>query len=795
MIYLQIFFLYCEEHAKMKKAKILLSMLMVPGMVKSVPIAGVDFSDESGASTIIPEDLDPGDSVTVSAGWTFPGTTGQILQGDANANAGRASAPVVKFDGPVTDGTVPLVGDPAPTDGIHQFSIQVGADPLKLTKVSFDFGKATGSANIRWMAFKTSLDDRLIYSEVGLARPAFTSVELNLSGTQYENLQNQTVDFVWYCGGQGSGDMDIDSIVIEGVVTTDVDGDNLPDAFERLIVDADPNDAILAIEDVLPADDFDGDGSSNLQEYNRETDPVDPDTDGDGLLDGVESGDGTFDNFGTDTGTDPLDPDTDDDGLLDGVETNDGSFDDLATDTGTSPLLNDTDGDLIPDGYEANNGLNPTVNDASADLDSDGASNFAEFTNGTQPGDPDTDDDGLEDGVESNSNVFASSSDTGTDPLNPDTDGDGLLDGVESNDGSFNGVMETGTNPLLVDSDGDQFRDGSEIFMHGTDPTNPGSFPATQTTVLFLEANGSGTVGADEVAVALLQDKFGLDKVTVQSASATATGDELAFDLLVISSTPDSGAIRGKFINSSVPIVNWEEAVSDNAVGEFGASSAVLAKSSTTIEMLLGDHPIAAGLPETITLFEDVIGQTNSSAMVFGDLAVVGTAVQGIGNGGSNIGGSVTGNALIIAIEAGDAVDPATGTVGGVAPARRVMMPWTDGALANLSADGLTLFSNALDWAIGNLGSPVPLQVTSLTIDDSVPGNRIATLVFQAKAGREYTVLTSTDLVDFASGNATAITTLTGAEGTMTFALNFNFLALPVSDAKRFFAIREGGGE
>ena len=76
--------------------------------------------------------------------------------------------------------------------------------------------------------------------------------------------------------------------------------------------------------------------------------------------------------------------------------------------------------------------------------------------------------------------------------------------------------------------------------MHGTDPTNSGSFPPTQTTVLFLEADGTGTVGADEVAVTFLEDKFGLDKVTVQAASAAVTGDELAYGLLVLSSTPGS---------------------------------------------------------------------------------------------------------------------------------------------------------------------------------------------------------------------------------------------------------------
>lgn len=44
-------------------------------------------------------------------------------------------------------------------------------------------------------------------------------------------------------------------------------GDGLPDAWEQQIIDADPNDAITSIADVLPGDDFDGDGITNRDEY------------------------------------------------------------------------------------------------------------------------------------------------------------------------------------------------------------------------------------------------------------------------------------------------------------------------------------------------------------------------------------------------------------------------------------------------------------------------------------------------------------------------------------------------
>jgi hypothetical protein len=65
----------------------------------------------------------------------------------------------------------------------------------------------------------------------------------------------------------------------------------------------------------VPPRDSDGDNLTDAQETSTyHTDPLDPDTDGDALWDGME-----IDNSDGNT-TDPLNPDTDADGLLDGVE-------------------------------------------------------------------------------------------------------------------------------------------------------------------------------------------------------------------------------------------------------------------------------------------------------------------------------------------------------------------------------------------------------------------------------------------------------------------------------------------
>jgi hypothetical protein len=147
-------------------------------------------------------------------------------------------------------------------------------------------------------------------------------------------------------------------------------------------------------------DDPDGDGLTDTQELEYNTDPGLADTDGDGLSDGAEVNTHK---------TAPLARDTDGDGILDGDEVAQGSDPNDATsvsgsgsDGGTTGTADDTDGD----GF----------------LDVD------ELNLGSDPNDPDTDDDGATDGNE----YFV----LATGVLNPDTDADGVLDGTEAANGT-----------------------------------------------------------------------------------------------------------------------------------------------------------------------------------------------------------------------------------------------------------------------------------------------------------------------------------------------------------------------
>ncbi|HUV10936.1 MAG TPA: TIGR03790 family protein, partial [Acidimicrobiia bacterium] len=98
-------------------------------------------------------------------------------------------------------------------------------------------------------------------------------------------------------------------------------------------------------------------------------------------------------------------PDSDSDGLPDGVETGTGVYVDEQN-TGTDPDDGDSDDDGVLDGDEV-------------------------YGHGTNPNDADCDDDGLLDGVETSTGIYVGPDDTGSDPLDADTDNDGLLDGTE----------------------------------------------------------------------------------------------------------------------------------------------------------------------------------------------------------------------------------------------------------------------------------------------------------------------------------------------------------------------------
>jgi hypothetical protein len=155
--------------------------------------------------------------------------------------------------------------------------------------------------------------------------------------------------------------------------SADSDGDGMSDDYELANNTSgtalDPNDDGTTDATQAPGADRDGDGLSNIAEFDPSQGPnfASPqtradlaDTDSDGLSDLVEDNTNFWSSVDF-TGTDPTDSDSDDDGLLDGQENYDlisypgtGEFP-----TNSDPNVADTDGDGYNDKFEANNGFDP----------------------------------------------------------------------------------------------------------------------------------------------------------------------------------------------------------------------------------------------------------------------------------------------------------------------------------------------------------------------------------------------------------------------------------------------------
>ncbi len=274
--------------------------------------------------------------------------------------------------------------------------------------------------------------------------------------------------------GLGSSPLDDDS-----------DGDGLSDGFEQ---------GKVAFADVDCSGVFKADGDPATT-----TNPILRDSDGDGINDGVEDidRDGVVDAPapGALQETDPDDPDTDGDNLCDGPR--------------GVPSVCAAGEDLNGDNFTAATETDPRVPDV--DSDGDGISDARELQNGTLPDDPDFDDDGLCDGGLDRAGICAAGEDLNgdgnldpgesdpkdvdtdcdavsdleelnldTDAADPDSDNDRLQDGVELGKVAAasglstcanvrldaDGSVATNSNPRLADSDADGIPDGLEDRNH-----------------------------------------------------------------------------------------------------------------------------------------------------------------------------------------------------------------------------------------------------------------------------------------------------------------------------------------
>jgi hypothetical protein len=220
---------------------------------------------------------------------------------------------------------------------------------------------------------------------------------------------------------------------------------------------------------------------------------------------------------------------------------------------------------------------------------------------------------------------------------------------------------------------------------------------ASATKILFHGRELDATFGDDGSVLESLEQTYGRDNVTYMAGSDAAFDGSSAdgFDVVILSSSMPSSAVRDIYEDSPVGIVNWENAlIRSSDVGNFflSQSSGNEDESSTLTQIDIVDpsHPLAAGLSGTVTVYE----QPNWHQYGLGEL---GAGVSLIASSTENpdrhmIFAADVGDALL-----GDGMDGSPDTAAG----RRVMFFLSDVGFSSLTADGISLFNAAVNWAAG----------------------------------------------------------------------------------------------
>lgn len=203
--------------------------------------------------------------------------------------------------------------------------------------------------------------------------------------------------------------------------------------------------------------------------------------------------------------------------------------------------------------------------------------------------------------------------------------------------------------------------------------TNPASLTSAETTL-------SNHLSAAGALVALVDD----------AAAASATN----VDVVVIAPTVDAATLADKYKTLGVPVVNLAAATWQAS----GLTSAAPASASgTSAHAAQPTHPVAAGKTGTVTLLSSANTLNNASA-------------ASLGSGATKVWATTSSSTDTVAA----VYDAGATTPAGAAPARRVTVGLSAGAIGSLNADGWAVLDAAIVWADNN---PLKAGTTAYDFD------------------------------------------------------------------------------
>ena len=492
-------------------------------------------------------DTDFEDSIIVRA---LPVTTPRVL---------IVNPPESGSDGRPYEIILPDIATPQTED--RQFIIQVATN-LDATDVSLAFVNLRGSS-ISTPTTSESGNSKFwnfTWSDIAEGAYRFTATVTAPGGTNTAD-RNTTVLFRETVDDNALDNDDDDDGLLDSEENT---AQELPEVTSDQWTNGDVHSYYAHGKSNPTSPDTDGDGLPDSLELgwrtttNSDTDPT-ADTDGDGFTNFIGDLDppfyNTVDNYGNVPNVDSI--------SLGGDRTR------LSAGSVTDPTNPDTDSDGIPDGIEDQNrngwvdgdGASlPTDFNPWAGRDwPDGVIGQSETWTETDPNNRDTDGDNASDGygedknfdgqiegdINANRSYDAGEAWSETDPLNSDTDGDGLPDGWEIGyglDPLDNGTdsLRTGTaadgtanNGASGNPDGDSFSNLQEL-INGTNPNSDDDVPPAPPNSITIGPGNNATVGnaanLNEFTDWKLDDLLVLDEYEGNGTNNQGTDTYLAYD-------------------------------------------------------------------------------------------------------------------------------------------------------------------------------------------------------------------------------------------------------------------------
>lgn len=255
--------------------------------------------------------------------------------------------------------------------------------------------------------------------------------------------------------------------------------------------------------------------------------------------------------------------------------------------------------------------------------------------------------------------------------------------------------------------------------------------------LLIVGTDSNPTLNAADAGVKARLESLGW-QVSVVQAPASTSADADGKQLIVASSTINSGDLGDKMRDTTVPVINWEQALQDNFLMTLNTDGVDrgTATGQTQVNIVNAGHPLAAGLsagPKTVL--------TEPQDFSWGLPGANAVKIATVADNPDQV--------VIYGYDKGAIL--ADGTT--PAPGRRVMWFSANNGFTAFTEDALTLFDAAVEWASGI----APQAKTSANIAwvsfhpaDDTPSSAAASAGFTQAPDVGYT-----DLLESAGHNVT----------------------------------------